>query len=79
MTEPRPADTLRAATPTARPGVKEPLKTLEQHRAAIETAIKEAYEDGFTLDNGDGDSVTLDINAYEKGDLSDWLSIRTSF
>ncbi|MFJ8699439.1 hypothetical protein [Streptomyces ardesiacus] len=39
--------------------------TLHEHAKAIQDAIQAAYEDGFELDNGDGDPI------YEM-DLNDW-------
>jgi hypothetical protein len=46
--------------------------TLEEHAHAIEAAIKAAAEDGFTLDDGDGAAVNLDLNDWSRSPLR-WM------
>lgn len=50
---------------------------LHDHAAAITAAIQAAHDDGFELDNGDGEPIpAMDLNSVD-GDqvIEDWASI----
>lgn len=52
--------------------------TLEEHAKAISDAIWAAYEEGFELDNGDGEPLpmSVELNLMEDGDFADeWVAV----
>jgi hypothetical protein len=50
--------------------------TLQEHAKAIQDAILAARNEGFELDNGDGEAIlNLDLNRVEDGVMGDWITI----
>ncbi len=49
---------------------------LRDHAKAIQSVIMAAANDGFELDNGDGEPIHgLDLNQVDGGTIGDWVSI----
>ncbi|WP_019984515.1 MULTISPECIES: hypothetical protein [unclassified Streptomyces] len=50
--------------------------TLEEHAKAIEDAIQAAHNDGFELDDGNGEPIhVMELNAIHDGSFDRWVYI----